>query len=261
MLFRSSALAFACVLLLGFATKGFSRRASRVTFVEAGAGMEEGTGSRWRAFFSPFAQDISIRPTSSSGVIAVATDGLGSGIYVSDPGGFVLRGIESTPSQTAVLREDGLISLGGSIAIVRDGDDIVVANRTPSELRAVVLRVSNKEVRYTPSLAPGASLRMSDLPQPSRAFEAWANPGTPLDSARGLDGYALRDALSQEGEDEAGRIWGALDEGNSGTWFPRGVPVLLALMAPPATPIEDSGVKVERDLRVVRVVGYGGELP
>jgi hypothetical protein len=54
--------------------------------------------------------------------------------------------------------------------------------------------------------------------------------------------------------------WWAMEEGAGGlaNWFPEGVPVLLGQLDGGEGRTVDTGLKIERDRLLVRVVGYGG---
>jgi hypothetical protein len=57
-----------------------------------------------------------------------------------------------------------------------------------------------------------------------------------------------------------GEAWGAIEEsaGSLANWFPDGMPVLLGQLDGGEGRTSDSGLKIESDRLLVRIVGYGG---
>lgn len=259
--------AFLCIVLFGFLSKGVSRKANVLTFVEVGAGRSEGSSRQFRGFFSPFAQTLSIRPRDPSSMLALAIEGDIAATFEADGGGVRLESVESMPSQTIVLRDDGLTSLDGSIAIEPSPDlnQVVVTNGTPHDLRAVIAALPNGDFRYHPLLAAGQSVSTAEMSLGDTMFSRWASIQRRPSAVpkAGLDGTLLRGALERQDEPEAGELWAAIDQSSPPLvdWFPTGVPVVLGVIDRGLGPDEDTGIAVQRDLAVVRVVGFGGAQP
>jgi hypothetical protein len=58
-----------------------------------------------------------------------------------------------------------------------------------------------------------------------------------------------------------GEAWAAMEEaaGDAVDWFPEGVPVLLAQIDGGEGRASDSGLRIESDRLLVRIVGFGGK--
>lgn len=253
--------AFVILVVFGFVSKGVSRRANHVTFIDAGAGMEEAGARRYRSFFSPFAQTIDLRPTDSANMLTtLAIDVPMSGFEV-DGDGVRIAGVEATPGQAMIFREEGLASLGGHVAITpgSDPDSPVITNRLRSALRGVLVKMPAGSLWYRARIEPGESVTSADMV----SVVSWLGPDASLYSELPpLNAHGMRSTLQNLGEAEAGDVWVAV-EPNSGlvNWFPSGVPVLLAVVDGGFGTKKDSGVSVEKDAVAIRVVGFGGKAP
>jgi hypothetical protein len=177
-------------------------------------------------------------------------------------------GLEATPSQTLVIEEHGLALLGGGIAIERDtGGELFVANATGRALRSVVLSMPDGSVRYTPQLRPGERLRSSDMARAKGALAQWRSTqtetrlGTAL--VRHLESPHLIEAFEELDRRRLGDAWQAVSDESSraSSWFPSGVPVLLAELEPEPGRRVDAGRVVDEETTLVRVVGWGGFAP
>lgn len=261
-----SAGAFLLIVLFGFVAKGVSVRAREVVFVDAGAGMSVGAARRHRGFFSPFSQTLAIRPHARTHTLGTWQDAE-SAISIVDGDGLRVEGVEAPPSETVTFHEDGLFAIGGGVSIVRDGADLLVENRTPWELRALVLRAEVGEMRYLPRLAPGATARSSEMVKSYELDQLEQRHA--MSRAEPLaTGHELANVLNERGEGELAQIWPALaqlvQESSGGgppdtlptvQWFPSSAPVLLALAVEEGG--RDSGVPRDRAYIALRVVGLG----
>jgi hypothetical protein len=261
-----SALAFLLIVAFGFIAKGTSVRAREVVFVEAGAGMSTGAARRYRGFFSPFSQTVSVRPRAQTNTID--TWGVSERrSFVVDGQGVRVEGVEAPPSETVIFTEDGLFAIGDGVSIVREGSELAIENRTPWELRALILRASPGDVRYLQRLGPGARV-VSSAMEVSANLEQWESRAT-LDPSEPLGGYEITSELEQRGESELAPIWAALGQTARGpfgpggsaetlpavNWLPSSTPVLLALAVEEGG--SDSGVPRERAVIALRIVGLG----
>ncbi len=248
--------AFGAVVVLGVAAKGVSGRARHLTLVETGAGMSRAMATRFRGFYSASSGQLMVRATQRGAVLDVAgsSDDTGRELVV-DRDGARIEHFQAKPWQTVVVREDGFIDLGGGISIVRSGRDVEVTNRTARDLLAVLLKVPGKGVVFFPRIPDGRSVLASKgKPVPGRIGHP--RP-TGAGTTHGLDADLFDIDKAAEGADEA---WQALEAvaSRDTDWWPSDVPVLLGQLEGGEGRTSDSGLRLDRDRVLVRVVGYGG---
>lgn len=248
--------AFGMVVVLGVAAKGVSGRARHLTLVEAGAGMSRAAATRFRGFYSASSGQLTVRATQRGAVLDVAgrTDDTGREVVV-DRDGARIEHFQAKPWQTVVVREDGFIDLGGGISIVRTGHDVEVKNRTARDLLAVLLKVPGKGVVYFPRIADGQSrLASKGKVVPGRIGHPRVTGPT---MTHGLDADLFDLDEAAEG---AGAAWQALETlaARDTDWWPTDAPLLLGQLAGGEGRSSDSGLQLDRDRVLVRVVGYGG---
>jgi len=262
--------AFSIIVLLGFMAKGVGVSAHRLAMVDAGAGMSKGTVRRFRGFFSPNAQTMEVRGSDRTASFKIpGMNGTTIGDFEVDRDGQRLVGYESMPSQTVLVREDGIASIGDGVSI-RPGatpNDCTITNHVGKKLRALVVKLPDDSFRYAATLEDGASVECSTLDAGNKSFKAWsatvgARPAGrvqvhPLESGMS----ALKSALGDAGEKDLGVAWDAMSSvnGEAVDWFPAGLPVVLAAVDGGEGLPKDSGVKVARDMLLVRIVGWGGK--
>lgn len=265
-----AAITFFLIVGIGMAAKGASGRARHLSLVEAGAGMSKASIRRYRGFFASSAKELTVRTTDATSVVRTA--------IVSEPGevedrlvvdreGARLENVSALPWQTLVMREDGIVSLGEGIAIAKkDAAEAIVKNRSGRDLRAALLRLPSGEVRYFPKIADGdvvessAGREVGALPK-ERSWVAQVGTTRTMGSMqiRGLGAYHIG-AIVDEDAPGLGDAWLALENAaqNDTSWFLDDVPVLVAQMDGGEGRTSDSGLRLESDRLLVRVVGYGG---
>jgi hypothetical protein len=258
-LLGASVVAFVMIAGIALASKGVRGRARHLTLVEAGAGMPTGAARRFRAMFVPTARALTVQATSADAVL-----GSHGGESVSDVNDELalerdalrIVGLRLRPWQTHLVREDGFVSLGQGIALAREpSGGVVVVNRTGRTLRGLILREPGKPTGFLERLAGGERARPAEFePLPVTRSTGMGTLGIEefaIDSAES----ALDDRLSG-----LGAAWSALhdDVGAPFDWFPEDVPVLLAQVEGGEGTTEDSGLRLEHDRLLVRIVGYGG---
>jgi hypothetical protein len=265
-----SAAAFALVVGIGSAAKGFVGRARHLTLIEAGAGMSKGSARRYRAFYTSGARELTISATDASSALLTATPDSTDRVdhLVVDRDGARLVEVGALPWQTVVIREDGLAALGDGIAIVNDGETgITVINRTGRDLRGALLRTPRGPTFYFARIPDGDRVATSagrDLhtDPDGRVWEsavgrvAWAGRL----SFRALEADSLTPILEPDAPGLAAAWWALSDAaGPRVDWFPDDVPVLLAqLDGGEGRMIKDAGIRIDSDRLLVRVVGFGG---
>jgi hypothetical protein len=258
-----SVVGLGAIVLLGIGSKGWTGKARHLTLVESGAGMSKASARRYRGFFTSASRSLTVRATDSQSVLDTALESRGgaSRSLVVDRDGVRLVGVSTMPWETVVIREDGFLGLGAGVSLVREADgDVTVVNRTARDLRAVLLvtpSYSGKKARqavFITRLKDGARVRASE----GKALPSF----TPWTSTTGLshgDFVGLRDELDKQSRGLFS-AWVALGTalGNQVDWWPDDVPVLLAQMDGGEGQMSDSGLSLERDRVLLRVIGWGG---
>ena len=265
-----AAATFALIIGIGVAAKGVTGRARHLTLVEAGAGMTRGAAQRFRGFYAARARELTVRASDPSSVVctAVLADSADRKDHlVIDRDGARLVEVAALPWQTVVVREDGFASLGDGVAIVKDGESgVAVINRTGRDLRGSILRGPSGAAYYFPRIKDGERVVTAAAPalSASPAGKAWetrllspALAGVlPLHR---LVAHALGPVLDADAPGLAD-AWGAIEEagGEMIDWFPDGVPTLIGQLDGGEGRTADSGLRLESDRLLVRVVGFGG---
>ena len=265
-----AAATFAIIVALGMFAKGISGRARHLTLIEAGGGMTKGSAQRWRGFFSSRAKELTVHTTDGSSVVSSAalSDAIDHEDHlVVDRDGARLVDVAALPWQTIVVREHGFASLGDGIALVRDGGaGLTIVNRSGRDLRSAIARLPDGTWFYAAKIKDGEKLASSAaLPLAgNKAWSAWLSRASFTTRAGSIELHRLaagelRFNLEPDAPGLA-EAWIAIEEaaGYTVDWFPDGVPVLLAQIDGGEGRGGDSGLRVESDRLLVRVVGFGG---
>lgn len=252
---------FILIVGLGFVTKGISNRANRLTFIDAAGGMEQGVARRYRAFFSPFSQTLDLRAGSRTSLLEIASDGTLPYRLEVDGDGLRITGVKSMPAQTIFVKEEGVASLNGGIALTRGPNGtVVLTNRTQHPLRAVIVHLPDHSFRYQGKLGENESVVADDMPRGTSDFQAWGL--NTVTRKNGLNSHELEQFLVSVEEPQIGELWCGVDLQSTAEWFPDKTPVVLAVVDGPwEKGVRDSGVSVEHDWMMLRVAGFGGEAP
>ena len=254
----SAAVAFVAVAGVAVAAKGCSGRARHLTLVEAGGGMEVGSALRWRGFFVPSAQKLTVRTHSASSVIGteiMSASEEAVDTVVVDREGLRLTELQMRPWETLVVREDGLASLGGGIALLPAGSEVDVVNQTGHRLRGLLLVLPNGDARFLDALEDGDRATSSAFASASGAVVG-GHPRLLHD----FDVYAISSQLDGASRGLAD-AWNAIRDSQAGEkdWFPSGVPVLLAQLEGGEGRAQDTGLPLDSDRVLLRIVGFGGK--
>ncbi len=249
----------AAIVVLGAMAKGVSGRARHLTFIEAGAGMTRGAVTRFRGFYASAAEQLLVRASDRGNVLDVAGDDASetSRELVVDRDGARLEKFQAKPWQTVVVREDGFTSLGGGVSLIERGTGVEVKNRTARDLIGVLVWRPKGEVTYFPRIEDGQSVLASagrTLPKKigRRRFIGTLN-------LRDLDAQDFAATLEADVKG-AGEAWKALDDliDNNVNWWPDDAPALIGQLEGGEGKTADSGLSVDVDRVLVRVVGVGG---
>lgn len=248
-----AAVASACLVLLGLVSKGGSGHAHRLTLLEMGAGMSRGSSVRYRSFFTD-AELMTILPTTGQSLLDVLgpRDQVDRTLEIT-PHGAKINGLRHRPWQTVFVREDGLLTLGDGVALVRDQGKLGLINRTGHDLVAALLHVPGGDLRFFPRIVRNAKV--------------WATDGELVRVAAGgashrihdLDLAELRYRLERVAPGSA-QAWTTLQTlaHRATDWWPTDVPVLLGQVDIPSGG-RDANLPLQNNRLLVRVVGYGGQ--
>ncbi len=247
----------AFIVGLGAISKGVTGRARHLTLIEAGAGVTKGAITRFRGFYAASAGEITVQASHAGNVLDVAgeTDD-STRVVVVDRDGARLERMNAKPWQTVVVREDGFAPLGGGISVVKKHDGTVIVNRAARDLVGVVARVPGEGTFLLAKVADGSSVRVAD----GRALSTSIGQrgGGPRElTALLVDSFASElDATVAK----ASRAWAAIEATSHGTvdWWPEDVPIVLGQLEGGEGRTSDSGLRLEQDRLLVRIVGWGG---
>ncbi|AKT37152.1 hypothetical protein [Chondromyces crocatus] len=267
-----AAVTFGLILAIGVAAKGVVGRARHLTLVEAGAGMTQGTARRFRGFFTAESKGLTVRTTDASSVMGIAVNAELAERrekLVVDRDGARLVDVVALPWQTVVVREDGFSSLGEGISILPvPGGGATVTNRSGRDMRAVLLWLPDgmPTAWYFDKIEDGAQVASSagtDL-RSSKQGLAWLTimrhgRRSGIMDLHDLNATQLAPILDVAAP-RLSEAWRALENAAPGQvdWFPTGVPTLLAQLDGGEGRSSDTGLRLESDRLLVRVVGWGG---
>jgi len=171
-----------------------------------------------------------------------------------DRDGLRLDPLREKPWQVQVVREDGFVNLGAGVSLVQAPDgELMIKNRCARDLLGVIIKAPGQELSYFPKLSDGqsVSLRQGRLVGPL--------PGSSPFGTHALSVATFLDQLEERAKG-AGAAWGALESltGSDVDWWPDDVPVLIAELDGGEGRSQDSGLRLDVDRVLIRVVGYGG---
>ncbi len=241
---------------IGIAGKGVRGRARKLSLVEAGAGMSRGAATRFRGLYASSARELSVRPSSRANLLDVASEEeeFVERALVVDRDGMHIDGLRTKPWQTMVVREDGAFDLAGGVSmVVSPTGELVVKNRTAHDLLGVVLKSPSGNFVTFPRIADGAAVTAAQGEKLTLTF-AGVNPFVvPLNANQ------FRSTVERHSEG-LGAAWEALAlyASSEVNWWPDDVPVLIGQIEGGEGKASDSGLQVDVDRLLVRVVGFGG---
>lgn len=251
-----SAATLGIVVLLGVIGKGLSGRARRLALVEAGAGMTQGSALFFRGFFLSSSRELVVRATRREHVLDLSgnPDGI-SRILTVDRDGPRLTGLRTRPWETLLVREEGFFDLSGGISLVPRGEDLVIKNRAARDLIGVVAKSATGSTHYFPRIRDGASVRLSE----GRRLSSVGTPFGPTATISPLGAASFANTIDADFPG-LGKVWRVMEPtlGSSSEWWPPDVPTLIAALDGGQGKLTDSGLRVDYDRLLVRVVGIGG---
>lgn len=260
-----SAVTFGVIVLVGFAGKGWRGRARHLALVEAGAGMGRGSITRFRGFFTSETRSLTVASMDRSSVLQLATtDSIVHDLSALrlDRNGVTLENITSLPWQTVVIREDGFADLKGGVSVITASDGSVdVVNHTGTALKDVLVYAPKEGVHYFAAVKDGEKIHGAD----GRSVISGATRPTSTAGAMTVHPFGsavLAAGLGGPVADDLVRVWQPLESatGDSVDWWPDATPVVIGEMEGGEHTLRDSGLVVEHDRLLFRVVGRGGAL-
>lgn len=251
--------ALGAIVLLGTLGRGVEGRARRLTLIETGAGMSRASATRFRGLYASSASELVVRASSHNAVLDVHGDAEETGrVLVVDRDGARLEGLRAQPWEVVMVREDGFVDIGGGVSLVRDQDgSIAVKNRTARDLVGALLMVPGENAVYFRRIKDGerVSARSGEVIYGTRPTYGFGSPNAALGSGN------FRSRLDADVAG-LGSAWAALEAsvGASVDWWPAQAPVLIAQLDGGEGKTVDSGLEVDQDRVLIRVVGHGGVL-
>ena len=249
-----SAIAMASIVLLGILGKGITGRSRHLTLIEAGAGMARASVTRFRGLYGSRADDVMVRAARGSVLdVLGAADEVTRDLIV-DRDGLRLERLREKPWEVQVVREDGFTNLGAGVSLIsNDGGELTIKNRCARDLLSVVVNAPGKGLYYFPKLADGQTVGLTQ----GRTLGS-VGMASPL-GTHVLSVLSFHDAVEEHAKG-VGAAWEALESltGSDADWWPEDVPVLIGELEGGEGRTTDSGLRLDVDRVLVRVVGYGG---
>lgn len=251
-----SGFTLALVVGIGLVGRGVGGRARRISLVEAGAGMNRAAATRFRGLYTSSAQPRIVQPTQRGNVLDVAGDAEETGRrLLMDREGAKLANLHGRPWEVVVVQEDGFMDLGGGVSLVDAGDgSISVKNRLGRDLVAVVLMPGHgAAARFFRRIKDGEtqSEKTGEVVTAGPALGAGSRTNLNLEIVGSqLDGCSPGLAAA----------WNAIEAATTRNinFWPDDVPVLIGQLDGGEGKLMDSGLPIEADRTLLRVVGLGG---
>jgi hypothetical protein len=261
-----SAVAFGAIVVTGLVVKGFRGRARHLALVETSASNTHGSICRFRGFFTSETRSLSIAATDRSSVIAVqSSDSImdDKANLKVDRNGLSLENLTSLPWQTLVIRENGATELKGSIEMksAGAGSTIDVTNHLGSTLNDVLVYVPGDGIRYFAALKDGETVTASAgtflLGAASRRIVSAGSL-----TVHPFDESLVTAALPRKDGQRVEKNWSPLSAtaGDAVDWWPDDVPVVLGEVEGGEKLKNDSGLSIESDRLLLRVLGTPGTM-
>ena len=260
-----SAVAFGAIVATGLVVKGFRGRARHLALVETSNGNTHGSICRFRGFYTSETRSLSVGATDRSSVIEVeSSDSVmdDKATLRLDRNGLSLENITSLPWQTLVIRENGATELKGTVDVKASGTTVEVTNHLGAALDDAMIYVPGDGVRYFAKIKDGETVVASTgtflLGAASRRVV-----GAGGMSVHPLDEAILAGALPNKDSQRLEKSWAPLaaTAGDAVDWWPDDAPVVLGEIEGGEKLKTDSGLSVESDRLLLRVVGATAAAP
>ncbi len=248
-------LALASIVVLGILGKGVTGRARHLTLIESGAGMARAAVTRFRGLYGSAAADLTVRAARGNVLDVLGDPDEITRDLLIDRDGLRLEKLREKPWEVEVVREDGFTNLGAGISITRTENGVVsIKNRCARDLVSVIVNAPGQGLAYFAKIPDGQTVRVDS----GRSLGHFS----PTTSSSGSHALTV-DQFRADVEEHAkgiGAAWEALESvaGGEVDWWPEDVPVLLGELEGGEGKTQDSGLRLDVDRVLVRVVGYGG---
>jgi hypothetical protein len=242
------------IVVLGILGKGVSGRARHLTLIEAGAGMSRASITRFRGLYGAHSDDLTVRAARGRVLDVLGEPDEVMRDLVVDRDGLRLEKLREKPWEVQVVREDGFTSLAGGVSLVQGTDGrLAVKNRCARDLLSVVVKAPGQDFVYFPKIADGETVSVW------RGRMIGSAPSGASSGNHPLTVGSFHDAVEEHAKG-AGAAWEALEAltGSDADWWPNDVPVLIAELEGGEGRSQDSGLRLDIDRVLLRVVGYGG---
>ncbi len=248
----------ALIVCVGAVAKGGRARARRLSLIECGGDASRAGIVRFRALFASTAGSLRVGAADASSLLDVssALSGL-TRTLVLGPGSAELQSLQGRPWETLLVREDGMVNLGGAVRFRAADKGYRVVNDLKQDLLRVVAHEPGSDLRYFPRIGRGQSVDIAagaavGIPPSVPAALVSAALPTP----HPLDAYRFASLMNAHAK-ETSEAWSALESaGREGTdYWPDDVPVLIGEVEGGDGVTRDSGLPVDRDRLFIRVIG------
>lgn len=244
--------AFGAVVGIGLVSRGVNGRARHVAIVEAGAGASRATGVLYRGFFTNRRERLDVRALGPTSSLSRLENGDTTADHlVADGRTLTLSDFIALPWQSSIVRETGYArDLGGTVDVERRDGRLFVHNGLATTLVDVIV-AEGDTARYFAVVPAGATI---DSSEGTRLPEHRSTSATVHD----LAAYRLRGNLPDPVADRVSARW-QLAEGlaRGADFWPDENPIVLAEVEGAPAVRDDSGVPLEGDRLLLRVVGTG----
>jgi len=247
-------IALAGIVVLGISGKGVSGRARHLTLIEAGAGMARASITRFRGLYGARSDDLTVRAARGSVLDVLGEPDEVRRDLVVDRDGLRLEKLREKPWEVQVVREDGFTGLAGGVSLMQGTDGrLAVKNRCARDLVSVVVKAPGQGFVYFPKIADGETVSVA------RGRVLGSAPPSASSGNHLLSVSSFHDAVEEHAKG-VGATWEALEAltGSDADWWPSDVPVLIAELEGGEGRSQDSGLRLDIDRVLLRVVGYGG---
>jgi hypothetical protein len=247
-------LALASIVLLGILGKGLTGRARHLTLIEAGAGMARASITRFRGLYGARADDVTVRAARGSVLDVLGEPDEVARDLLVDRDGLRLERLREKPWQVQVVREDGFANVAAGVSLVRGPDgELTIKNRCARDLLGVIVKAPGQDLRYFPKLSDGQTVTLR------QGRSVGPGPSSSSFGTHALSAATFHDQVEERAKG-AGAAWEALESltGTDADWWPDDVPVLIAELEGGEGRSHDSGLRLDLDRVLLRVVGYGG---
>jgi hypothetical protein len=248
-------LALGSIVVLGILGKGVVGRARHLTLIESGAGMARAAVTRFRGLYGSAADDLTVRAARGSVLDVVGEPDDITRDLVIDRDGLRLERLREKPWEVQVVREDGFLNLGAGVSLVANAEGtLTIKNRCARDLLSVIVKAPNLGFAYFPKIADGQTVSAESGRSLGHFMTTTSATGS---HALSVDGFRTDVEEHTKG---IGAAWDALETlaGSEVDWWPEDVPVLIAELEGGEGKTVDSGLHLDVDRVLVRVIGYGG---